>query len=216
MTVETGGDPALLEDDPKRRGETAVQDKGWTYVWDPFVRVFHWATVLLFAVAYITGDEIMVVHVWAGYAIATLVTLRVIWGFVGPEHARFSDFIYKPSTVLRYFSDLLRRKAERHLGHSPAGGVMIVALLIGLAVTCGSGAVQYALEDGAGPLSLVLTQVPKGQHSTLLALTHETHELVANLTLALAVVHLSAVLFASYAYRENLIRAMVSGYKRPN
>ncbi|ODA66307.1 putative Ni/Fe-hydrogenase B-type cytochrome subunit [Methyloligella halotolerans] len=187
----------------------------WVYVWDPFVRIFHWSVVVLFAVAYLTGDEIMGVHVWAGYGIALLVTIRVIWGFVGPRRARFSDFIYKPSTVLRYFYALLRRRSERHLGHSPAGGAMIVALLIGLAVTCASGLVHYAMEDGAGPLSYFIAQVPKGEHNALLGLVHETHELAANLTLALVAVHITAVLYASYAYRENLIRAMFNGYKRP-
>ncbi|XSG81511.1 MAG: cytochrome b/b6 domain-containing protein [Methyloligella sp. ZOD6] len=196
-----------MKAEPKR-------DLGWVYVWDPFVRVFHWATVLLFTVSYLTGEEIMGVHVWSGYAIAVLLITRVVWGFVGPEHARFKDFVYEPSAVLRYFSALLRRKAERHLGHSPAGGAMIIALLIGLTVTLGSGLVQYALEDGAGPLSLVLTPVPEGEQSGLLDIAHETHELAANITLALVIVHIAAVLFASYAYRENLIRAMISGYKR--
>jgi len=194
---------------------TAQKDRpGWVYVWDPFVRLFHWATVILFAVSYLTGDEIMSVHVWSGYIIATLLILRVIWGFVGSEHARFRDFLYRPSSVLEYLTGLARRKSPRHIGHSPGGGVMIAALLLGLAVICASGATQYALEDGAGPFSFFLEQVPKDTDSVALDIAHETHEIAGNVTLALIIVHISAVLFASHVYRENLIRSMFSGYKR--
>ena len=60
-------------------------------VWDLFVRVFHWSLATLFVVAYATGDEIEQVHIAAGYAIAGLLALRIVWGFVGPRHARFGE-----------------------------------------------------------------------------------------------------------------------------
>jgi cytochrome b len=66
-------------------------------VWDPFVRVFHWSLVALFIVAFVTGDEIERLHIAAGYA---LVALRIVWGFIGPRHARFSDFVRPPAATL--------------------------------------------------------------------------------------------------------------------
>ncbi|MEJ2378636.1 MAG: cytochrome B, partial [Pseudolabrys sp.] len=69
-------------------------------VWDPFVRLFHWSLVGLFATAYLTGDEIEKVHIAAGYAIAGLLSLRILWGFVGPRHARFSVFVRSPREAL--------------------------------------------------------------------------------------------------------------------
>ena len=177
------------------------------YVWDRFVRLFHWTLVVTFTVAYLTEDDLLEVHVWAGYAVGALVLARVIWGFVGPTHARFSDFIYAPAETLRYVRDLVLFRAERHLGHSPGGGAMVVLLLVFLAATVVTGLVVYGGDQQAGPLAGMFTK--KFGESF-----EEVHELIANITLALIIAHIAAVAFASFAHRENLVRAMVTGYKR--
>ncbi|MCJ7529317.1 MAG: cytochrome b/b6 domain-containing protein, partial [Methyloceanibacter sp.] len=99
------------------------------------MRVFHWTLVVAFTVAYLTEDDLLTAHVWAGYVVGALVVARVVWGFVGSPHARFSDFVYAPATALRYGRDLLLFRGERHLGHSPGGGYMVVLLLVFLAAT---------------------------------------------------------------------------------
>jgi cytochrome b len=177
------------------------------YVWDPFVRVFHWSLVVGFTVAYLTEDDLLGVHVWAGYAVGVLVVARVLWGFVGPERARFRDFVYRPSETLRYLRDLVTFRAERHLGHSPAGGAMIVALLLLLTATVVTGLIVYGGDKQAGPLAGLVSE------ATGEAL-EDAHELIANITLAFVLAHIAAVAFASFVFRENLPRAMVTGYKR--
>jgi cytochrome b len=199
-------------------------------VWDVFVRVAHWALVAGFFVAYFTEDELLPIHVWAGYVVGVIVILRVVWGFIGPEYARFSNFIYSPAKVLGYFGGLFRRSAARYLGHSPAGGAMVILLLISLAATVWSGLTVYAYDQGAGPLAGVLvtgtaqnvapTSEREDGEANASAFEaqeeywEELHEFFANLTLALIVLHIAGVLLASFVHRENLPWAMVSGYKR--
>ena len=171
------------------------------------MRLFHWTLVVAFTVAYVTEDP-LTVHVWAGYVVGVLVVARVVWGFVGSPHARFSDFLYAPAVTLRYVRDLfLFRDGERHLGHSPGGGYMVILLLAFLTATVVTGLIVYGGDQQAGPLAGMFTEAA-GEAM------EEWHELFANITLALVVIHIAAVILASFIYRENLVRAMVSGYKR--
>jgi cytochrome b len=179
------------------------------YVWDPFVRVFHWTLVVAFTVAYLlTEEDVLQVHVWAGYLVGGLIVARVIWGLIGPEHARFADFLYSPADTLRYVRDLVLFRAERHLGHSPGGGAMVVLLLLFLAATVGTGLVVYGGEQQAGPLAGMFTKEFSESFE-------EVHEVIANITLVLIIAHVAAVILASFVFRENLVRSMVTGYKRP-
>ena len=116
-----------------------MAEKSMVKVWDIAVRVFHWSLVVLFFVAYFTGDDEDVLHVYAGYGVLALVVFRIVWGFVGTQHARFSDFIYGPAATLRYVKSLFSPKPLHYLGHNPLGGWMVVALLLSLIGTCWSG-----------------------------------------------------------------------------
>jgi cytochrome b len=117
------------------------------------------------------------------------------------------DFIYTPADTLRYVRDLLLFRAERHLGHSPGGGAMVVLLLVFLAATVVTGLVVYGGDQQAGPLAGMFTKAT-GEAM------EEVHELIANITLAFVLAHVAAVVLASFVHRENLVRAMFTGYKR--
>ena len=121
-------------------------------VWDLPVRVFHWSLVILFTLAYFTGDEENQLHIYSGYAVLGLVLLRILWGFIGTRYARFADFIYKPGSVIEYLKRLKSSSPQRYIGHTPPGGWMILALLASLLVTSATGLLVYGLE-GKGPLA---------------------------------------------------------------
>jgi cytochrome b len=175
------------------------------YVWDLFVRLFHWALVVGFTIAYFTEDP-LIVHVWAGYVVGALIVARVVWGLIGPRYARFSDFVYGPVATLRYVRDLILLRSPRYLGHSPGGGAMVVLLLAFLAATVLTGLLVYGGEQQAGPLAGMLSK-DTGEA------IEEVHEVVANITLALVLAHIAAVALASFVHLENLVGAMITGYK---
>ena len=165
-------------------------------VWDPFVRIFHWSLVALFALAFVTGDEIEWLHVRIGYAIAALVALRIVWGFVGTRHARFSDFVRSPREIAAYVRQAARWKAPRHLGHNPAGGAMVLALLVMIA---GIAATGFAMTTDAFWGSEWL---------------EDLHEGFVYATIGLIVLHVAGVVFSGLEHGENLMKAMITGRKR--
>lgn len=197
-------------------------------VWDPFVRVFHWSLIVLFAAAYVSEGEPLWLHAWAGYGVAALLASRLVWGFVGPRHARFADFVRGPAAVMADLKDHLRGRAKRYLGHNPAGGAMIVALMLCLAATAFTGMATLADGKNEGPLAPWLGHPqaaaataaptaagePRERERHIRSPYREVHEFLANLTLVLAGFHLAGVVFSSVVHRENLARAMITGRKR--
>ncbi|GGK29764.1 cytochrome b/b6 domain-containing protein [Salinarimonas ramus] len=226
-------------DDPEA-ARAASDVPGTIRVWDPLVRIGHWALAAAFLVAYLSEGEPMSVHQVAGYAALFIVVVRIGWGFVGPRRARFSDFVAGPGAVLRYLKGLATGTAPRYVGHSPAGGAMTLALLVCILGTAVTGVARLAVEEGEGPLAPFVAPV-SAQVESLPALPTiafvaparaddddaweggergeesvigEAHELFANLDLALVLLHLGGVAVAGVVHRENLVGAMITGRKR--
>lgn len=200
------------------------------YVWDIFVRLFHWTLVLAFVTAYISGDEVEWLHVYAGYIIAGLILFRLVWGVIGSPNARFSHFMRSPKAAIDYIRGLIKGDAKNYTGHNPAGGWMVILLLTSLTLTTLSGLQLYALE-GKGPLadnagydfSLIQSAQAsddddeqdknKAAEDEAEDWWEDVHEFLANFTVFLIILHLLGVFVSSYRHRQNLPRAMISGYK---
>ncbi len=165
-------------------------------VWDPLVRAFHWSLVASFATAWASAEEWNDLHEWAGYAAAALVAFRLLWGLIGTRYARFAQFIRRPGTVAAYLRDIASGRERRYLGHNPAGGAMILALILCMAALCLTG-------------WLYTTDALWGEEWV-----EETHEMLANVLLGLVGLHIAGVLVAGFRHRENLVRAMLTGHKR--
>lgn len=169
----------------------AIQEPARERVWDPFVRVFHWSLVVSYLLAWVTAEEWDLLHEQLGWFVLTLLGLRLAWGLIGTRHARFGDFVRGPGKVRAYLGSLLRGNPEHHVGHNPVGGWMVLALIVTLAATALSGVLMV-----------------RGGEAW-----EDLHEGLANLSLALVAVHVLGVVVSSFAHRENLIKAMLTGYK---
>lgn len=185
-------------------------------VWDIVVRVFHWSLVLFFSVCYLTGDELDMLHAYLGYGILILVGVRLVWGLIGTRYARFSDFIYGWERTREYLIELVTMRPHRYLGHNPAGGWVIVLLLLLILLTCWTGLEAYG-DEGHGPFADNISDAPGAGESRddhdANEFWSESHEALAELTLFLVFVHIIGVIVSSLLHRENLVRAMWTGYK---
>jgi len=204
------------------------------YVWDRFVRIFHWSLVALFITSYVSGEEEHWIHSYSGYTIFTLVSLRIVWGFIGSQHARFKDFVRSPLTVLGYLKSMVSGSPKRYLGHNPAGGAMILGLLATLLVTTLSGMKLYAIEEGKGPFAQQIStaviatayasndeyeakeyQSEEHEHeeSEEEEFWEEIHEAAVSLMLLLILLHVIGVVVSSRQHNELLVKSMITGYK---
>jgi len=175
--------------------------------WDPLIRVFHWSLVISFVIAFIAEDEWMTVHIWAGYAVTSLIAFRLFWGLVGTRNARFASFVRSRRVVMRHLKDMLAFKPRHYLGHNPVAAVMVMLLLTSLVMVAFSGIVLIASE-GQGPLVDTLFSSWNGDWMK------DIHEFLANFTLLLVFCHLGGVFISSFLEGENLARAMVTGRKK--
>lgn len=166
------------------------ENKERVKVWDVPLRLFHWTLVIAITVAFLSSEEDSALndwHVLSGWVAAVLLIFRLIWGFIGGEHSRFSDFI-RPTRIVHHMASLAGGQREPTLGHNPLGAVAVVILLALSAITVWTGAFGGEAAE-------------------------ELHEVIAWVLLAMVALHVVAVVVMSMLERENLVRAMVTGDK---
>jgi cytochrome b len=179
-------------------------------IWDVPTRLFHWLLVLLvgtnlFLIGPDGGVE-TVIHMVAGYGVAGLLLFRLAWGLVGSPRSRFADFVRPWPAVKAYVERLLRLQPSLAVGHNPLGGWMVIILLAVLAAMVVTG-VFASGRQAAGPFAHLIPV-------DLTAVAGDIHEFVANILIALIVVHLAGVAVDWFLTRENLVKAMINGRKR--
>ena len=201
-------------------------------VWDPLVRLFHWSLVLAFLIAYLSGDEENNLHIYAGYVVLGLITFRVLWGFLGTRYARFSNFVTSPKAVIQYLRGLIDKKPKHYTGHNPAGGWMVIAMLLCFFIVSVSGLKVYAIEEGLGPLAgdpAELTFIrpaygddddddgknekEHGEDEEAEEFWEELHEVSSNFMLLLVFLHITGVIVSGRLHGEYLVKAMFTGKK---
>lgn len=164
-------------------------------VWDRFVRVFHWSLVSCVLVNFFVIDDGKTLHQWLGYTASALVVARIVWGFIGSKHARFSDFFPTPARVRQHLSRLIAGEHDFHAGHNPVGALMMFAL-IALVLSLGLTGFMQTLDAFWGAEWL-----------------QELHEALGTTLIGLAGMHALAAIIMSRIERINLVGAMFTGVK---
>lgn len=165
-------------------------------VWDPLIRIGHWALVASMVLGWATTFIWFDAHQPVGWVAAAVVAVRLAWGFAGPRHARFAGFVRGPRATWRYARAAIAGREPRHLGHNPLGGWMVLALLavvLGLALT----GWLYTTDRFWGD-----------------ATVERVHVALAWAMVVMAALHVAGVVLESVRQRENLVAAMVHGRKR--
>ena len=171
-------------------------DENSVTVWDPVVRIFHWAVVAGCLANLFIVEDGELAHQVIGYVVAAVLVVRVVWGFVGTRYARFNDFVPGPRRLRRYLTLLAQGREPRQLGHNPAAAVMMLVLMTLLAAVSVTG--WMATLDAFWGVEWV----------------EELHEGVADAILWLALIHAGCGPLREVRHSENLVWAMVTGRKR--
>lgn len=182
-----------------------------TKVWDPVTRIWHWALALSVVVGWCIGEfrsfSTIQWHFYFGYAIGVLIVFRVGWGFVGPAPIRHRTLLAGLRDTPGYLRRLPIREPSGTPGHNPLGSVSVIALILALAIQVASG--LFSEDDGlfsGGPLS---GEVP----GAMVRQMTEIHNIGAKVILTLVVLHLCAIAFYWIYKKENLVSAMITGWK---
>jgi cytochrome b len=217
-----------------------MENKQFINVWDIAIRVFHWALVGCFAIAFISSEDSRKLHVIFGYSVLSLVIFRIFYGFVGPRYARFCDFLYPPAQIADYLKGLLIGRPKHYIGHNPAGGFMVAILLLSLLSLTLTGLKAYGVK-GHGLLAkheisfmskAFADGDEKEEHDNHKRRSRsdkdfqitekngkdefweEVHETIAYFTLFFVSIHIMGVFVSSLVHQENLIKAMITGRKQ--
>lgn len=194
-------------------------------VWDPLVRVTHWSIALAVLLNGLITEGGSGLHVWIGYAMLALLALRLVWGFIGPEEARFASFPPSLSGARLHLRERLRGEPYRHRSHNPLGALMVYAFWGVLLLVGATGLwMETAPEEGAqvrliqpyGGIEaheerVAVARESDGEEDEGEEVVEEVHETLANLLLVLAGLHVAGVAWETRRSGPGLVKAMLPG-----
>ena len=183
-------------------------DVRWVKVWDVPTRLFHWVVVGLLITSWVSQDqEWMWLHLLSGYCMMAALLFRLAWGVIGSETSRFTRFLRNPVAALRHLRHLPRREPDVEVGHNAAGGWMVLVLLTLLCLQVATGLCANDDVVTQGPLA---DWVGKAASDRLTGL----HAWIFTLIEVAVGLHVLAVLAYAAVKRHDLVRPMLSGWKR--
>ncbi len=164
-------------------------------VWDPLVRVIHWSVLLGVLLNAVITDPEGDPHEIVGYAILGLVVLRLVWGVLGVQTARFTAFPSNPKAALAHAGEILRGERTVHLSHNPLGALMAYNIWATLIVICITGIMMGTVRFFG------------------VEWVEDLHELAFNWLMVSVVLHVGGVVLDQRRTGVALVKAMITGSK---
>ena len=205
-----------------------AQDTMPAHRWDPVVKLTHWSTVIAIVVNALITEEGSSGHVWIGYALAAVLSLRLLWGVIGPREARFTSFPPSPRRALRHLGDIANGRATHHASHNPLGALMVYAIWTTLGIIIASGIAMAGIpiapdaDPAAAPSAMASTIQASDEARNEDTEEHErgeaeegplgeVHEIAVNLLYVLILLHIAGVLFETRRSGRHIAMAMLPG-----
>lgn len=169
-------------------------------IYDLPTRILHWTFAILFisafAIAKVVDDEssVFVYHMFAGLTLSFVVILRLVWGFIGSKHSRFSDFSLRPKDLKSYFMHFFTGEKLKWSGHNPASSWAAILMFI---LALGLGVTGYLMTSGGGK-----------------EIFEDLHELLANSFVVVVALHVGGIILHSLRHRDNIGFSMIDGHKQ--
>jgi len=176
-------------------------------IWDLPLRIFHWSFACTILGSWYTSEnkgEYIELHIQLGYVAIGLLLFRVLWGIIGPKHARFSQFIPSPRSLFSYL-----RKSDKYKGspgHNPLGALMVILMIVLITIQTMSGLFINDDVFSSGPY---YGSISKGLEKVMIFLHHNTFDLMIG---AIAL-HISAIVYYWRVKKQNLVLPMFTGKK---
>ena len=180
-------------------------------VWDLPTRLFHWTLVASMIFMFISakqGGTWLQWHLRCGLFLLALILFRIVWGFVGSDTARFTQFVKSPKHIIRYIKGEISENEQP--GHNPLGALMVVALILGILFQLITG--LFSPDENSYIYGGYLSSKAGSNASQI----RSVHLMWANVLMILAGIHFAVVLFYRVIKRHNLITPMITGNKYLN
>lgn len=182
------------------------------FVWPIYTRIIHWLIAFSFTFAFIfsLNENLLNLHVAVGIIFGLMLVYRILWGFIGPQYARFSTFKLSLAKLKFYFVEKVQNRwREIPAGHNPASSWYTLIVLSGGSVISITGLLLYGIQEGKGYLGFL-----NETHYMHMDILFDLHAYSAYLLLAWVIIHISGVLLEQFYHKTNMVFAMITGYKK--
>ncbi len=186
--------------------------KNQVFVWPIYTRIIHWLIASSFTLAFLFSlkERLLNLHVAVGIIFGLMLVYRILWGFIGPQYARFSTFKLSLAKLKFYFVEKVQNRwREIPAGHNPASSwFTLIVLGLGSIISI-TGLLLYGVQEGKGYLGFL-----NDEYYMHMFILSDIHIYASYTLLVWVIIHISGVLVEQFYHKTNMIFAMITGYKK--